>query len=96
MEGFEAIPAQVFYLQGVSYLRTNQRSQGIDALETCLLVDSQHELAHYNLAVARFTVGDVDEARSHLDAAIARGVEPHANFVADLERALNSRRVAVE
>lgn len=96
MQGFEAIPAQVFYLQGVSYLRTNQRSQGIDALETCLLVDNQHELAHYNLAVARFTIGDVDEARAHLDVAIARGVEPHATFVEDLERVLNSRRVAVE
>jgi hypothetical protein len=91
LEGFQAIPAQVFYLEGISYLRTRQRTQGIEALEVCLLIDSHYELAHYNLAVARFTRGEFDLARSHLDAALLGGVEPDARFVADLDRALSSR-----
>jgi tetratricopeptide (TPR) repeat protein len=94
MEGFAAIPSQVFYLEGIVYLRTNRRALGIEALEVCLAINHKHELAHYNLAVALFTRGDVDEAKSHLDAAVAGGVEPHAMFVADLERALGSRPVA--
>jgi len=96
MEAFDAIPAQVFYLEGISYLRTRQRSQGIAALEVCLLIDDRYRLAHYNLAVARFTRGELDLAQTHLAAAIARGVEPDARFVADLERAIDSRPVAAE
>lgn len=94
MEAFSAIPSQVFYLEGISYLRTSRRTLGIEALEVCLTINSRHELAHYNLAVALFTRGDVDEAKTHLDAAVAGGVEPHAGFVADLERALGSSQVA--
>ena len=91
LEAFESIPAQVFYLQGISYLRTNRRALGIEALEICLLIDSRLEIAHYNLAVALFTRGEIDGAKEHLDAAIAGGVEPHAKFVTDLERALGSQ-----
>lgn len=96
LEGFDAIPAQVFYLEGISYLRTRRRSQGIEALEVCLLIDDRYELAHYNLAVARFTRGEFDLARTHLDAAVAGGVEPDARFVADLERALESRSMTAK
>ena len=87
-ENFEAIPAQVFYLEGISYLRTNRRDQGIEALEICLLIDPGHALAHYNMAVAVFTRGEPAAAKEHLDAALAGGVEPHPQFVADLESAL--------
>jgi len=94
LEAVDAIPAQVFYLEGISYLRTNRRALGIEALEVCLAIDSRHQLAHYSLAVALFTRGYFEEAKSHLDAAVAGGVEPHAGFVADLERALSSRQAA--
>ncbi len=94
LEAFHAIPSQVFYLEGISYLRTNRRELGIQALEVCLAINSQHDLAHYNLSVALFTRGDFDEARTHLETAVAGGVEPHKSFVADLERALGSRQVA--
>ena len=90
LEGFQAIPSQVFYLEGISYLRTNRRALGIEALEVCLLINSRHQLAHYNLAVALFTQGDFKEAKSHLDAAIEGGVEADDRFVADLESALAS------
>ena len=90
LEGFEAIPSQVFYLEGISYLRTNRRTLGIEALEVCLLINSKHQLAHYNLAVALFTQSEFSEAKTHLDEAIAGGVEPDARFVADLELALAS------
>ncbi len=94
LEAFHAIPSQVFYLAGISYLRTNRRDLGIQALEVCLTINSQHKLAHYNLAVALFTRGDVDEAKAHLEAAVTGGVEPHEGFLVDLERALDSRQVA--
>ena len=94
METFQAIPAQVFYLEGISYLRTNRRALGIEALEVCLLIDPGHELAHYNLAVALFTRGDLEGAKQHLDAALEGGAEPHPKFVADLERASSSRQLA--
>ncbi len=94
MEGFEAIPSQVFYLEGISFLRTNRRALGIEALEICLTINSQHHLAHYNLAVALFTRGDLEEAKSHLDTAVAGGVEPHRGFMADLENALSSQAMA--
>ena len=87
-EDFDAIPAQVFYLEGISYLRTGRRDQGIEALEICLLIDGGHGLAHYNLAVALFTRGEPAAAKEHLDAALAAGVEAHPQFVADLEGAL--------
>ena len=90
LEGFEAIPSQVFYLEGISYLRTNRRALGIEALEVCLLIDSNHLLAHYNLAVALFTQGDFAEAKVHLDAAVKGGAEPNDRFVTDLELALAS------
>lgn len=91
LEEVHAIPAQVFYLEGITFLRSGQRDRGIEALEVCLAVDSEHTLAHYNLAVALFTTGELDDAKEHLDAAIAGGVEPHPRFVADLEQALSSR-----
>lgn len=94
MEGFEAIPSQVFYLEGISYLRTNRRALGIEALEVCLTINRKHELAHYNLAVALFVRGDLDQAKTHLDAALAGGVEPNKNFVADLAGALSSGQMA--
>ncbi len=93
LEGFHAIPAQVFYLEGISYLRTNQRTKGIEALRVCLLTNRRHYLAHYNLAVALFTQGEFDEAKTHLDSALKGGVEPHGNFVADLDLALGSRLI---
>ncbi len=94
MEGFQAIPAQVFYLEGIAYLRTNRRAQGIEALQVCLAIDSRHVLAHYNLAVALFTRGELADASRHLEAAIAGGVEPHQGFVADLQQALSSSQLA--
>jgi tetratricopeptide (TPR) repeat protein len=94
LEEFDAIPPQVFYLEGIAYLRTNRREQGIEALRICLVIDPRHELAHYNLAVALFTLGDLVAAREHLDEAVERGVEPAKKFVEDLERATEKVRLA--
>ncbi|MEM7353703.1 MAG: tetratricopeptide repeat protein, partial [Acidobacteriota bacterium] len=94
LESFRAIPSQVFYLEGIAYLRTHRRSLGIEALTVCLLVNPDHHLAHYNLAVALFTRGDFDQAKTHLDTALAGGVEANSRFVADLELALSSRQIA--
>ncbi len=88
MEEFRAIPAQVFYLEGVSHLRSGSRGEGVAALELALQLDPTHGLAHYNLAVALLGAGDPQRAQQHLDAALAAGVETHPQFVADLERAL--------
>jgi tetratricopeptide (TPR) repeat protein len=87
LEGLHSIPAQVFYLEGIAHLRTDRPILGIEALEVCLLVDKDHGLAHYNLAVALFGQGEYDEAQEHLDAAVLAGVEPHASFVSDLAAA---------
>lgn len=94
LEGFEAIPPQVFYLEGIAYLRTGRPDLGIDVLKVCLLVDGDHGLAHYNLAVAFLGQGEVAESREHLEAALAAGVAPHAQFVADLE--LAQQRLSIE
>lgn len=82
------IPAQVFYLEGVSNLRLGYRDKGIELLQICLLLDKNHPLAHYNLAVALYTRGQVREAKSHLDAAVSGGVKPAGQFVHDLNQAL--------
>ena len=94
LEGFEAIPPQVFYLEGIAYLRSGRPDLGVDALKVCLLVDEDHGLAHYNLAVVLLGQGEVAESRAHLDAALAAGVVPHAQFVADLE--LAQQRLLIE
>lgn len=89
------IPAQVFYLEGVSYLRMGYRDKGVELLEVCLLLDDKHALAHYNLAVALFTRGDLESSKTHLDAAVANGLEPPKQFVRDLNLALSTRTGAV-
>ncbi len=88
LEEVRAIAPQVFYLEGIAYLRTDRLEQGLQALELCLALEPGHGLAHYNLAVGLFGMGEPREAKPHLDAAVAAGVEPHPAFVADLERAL--------
>jgi tetratricopeptide (TPR) repeat protein len=82
------IPAQVFYLEGVSNLRLGHRDRGIELLRICLLLDEKHPLAHYNLAVALFTRGQLQAAKTHLDAAVSGGFEPPKQFVHDLNQAL--------
>lgn len=79
-------PAQTYYLQGIALVRTGQRSEGMQKLEHCLLLDKDHGLAHYNLAVALLAEGRPTEAMQHLDQAVAAGVEPAPAFVSDLER----------
>lgn len=83
-----AIPPQVFYLEGIALLRSDETAAGIDRLRLCLALDSDHGLAHYNLAVALFVQGRLTESRAHLDSAVAAGVEPSSAFVADLDRSL--------
>ena len=90
MDEFSAVPAQVFYLKGVAYLRTGKRDQGMKALSSCLERDKKHGLAHYNLAVALFMKGDAAGAKSHLDAARSAGVKPNPRFVADVESKLGN------
>ena len=82
------IPSQAYYLQGLSNLRLGRRDEGIGALELCLAINEEHGLAHYNLSVALLGLGQAEEAKGHLDAAQAAGVEAHPAFVADLEKAL--------
>ncbi len=88
-EAFSAIPPQVFYLEGLAYLRSGQRENGIAELTLCLVLEPAHALAHYTLAVALFTGGQVLEAKEHLDAAVAGGVKPNPKFAADLEKAVH-------
>ena len=87
-EEVAGIPAQVFYLEGVALLRLGRRDEGIDALQTSLFVDAEHALSHYNLAVARFTGGELEAAAQHLQSAIDAGAEPHPQLIADLNAAL--------
>ncbi len=93
MEEFQAISPQAFYLEGIAYLRTNRKEMGMKALENCLALDDSHGLAHYNLAVALFSMGEPAEAKIHLAAALDAEVEPHPQFVADLENALSRLQV---
>jgi tetratricopeptide (TPR) repeat protein len=90
LEEIQRIPSQAYYLQGVSNLRLGRRDEGIGALELCLAINEEHGLAHYNLAVALLGIGQVEEAKVHLDAALAEGIEAHPAFVADLDRALQA------
>jgi predicted metal-dependent hydrolase len=92
MENLQAVPASLFYLQGLAFLRTGQRHRGIEELRTCLAVDAGHGLAHYNLAVALFSGGEIALAKEHLDAARAAAVTPHPAFAADLDQAALSLR----
>lgn len=94
-EEVSGIPSQVFYLEGVALLRLGRRSEGVDALETSLFVDPEHALAHYNLAVARFTGGELEAAGEYLSAAIDNGAEPHPQFVNDLNAALKEAGLEV-
>ncbi len=87
MENLQAVPASAFYLQGLAFLRTGQRDRGIEELRACLAVEEGHGLAHYNLAVALFTGGEIALAKEHLDAARAAGVTPNPAFAADLDQA---------
>jgi tetratricopeptide (TPR) repeat protein len=90
--GASSIPAHLYYLQGVAYLRTGDKVAGIDNLEHCLMIDGDHGLAHHNLAVALYSIGRYQEANSHLQQAIAAGVEPSPMLIADLEaRSLESK-----
>jgi tetratricopeptide (TPR) repeat protein len=83
------VPAQLYYLQGISFLRTTQKQQGIERLQRCLTLAPEHGLAHHNLAAALFTQGKVEQAKQHFDAAIAAGVDPNPSLAADLERELD-------
>ncbi len=86
-EDLEAVPADVFYLDGLARLRTGDKDAGIRELDTCLVLEPDHGLAHYNLAVALFTSGQVRPAKEHLDAAVAAGVDANPRFVADVDAA---------
>ncbi len=90
-EDLGAIPAQVFYLEGISHLRLGQLDDGVALLEVTLLLDETHGLAHYNLAVAELALGHPVQAKEHLDAAVTAGVTPPPAFVADVERALGAQ-----
>lgn len=81
------IPAHVHYLEGIALLRTSRPAEGVAALERCIEGDPAHGLAHYNLAVAYFGQGKLDDAAEHLEAAQEAGVEPHPKFVEDLKAA---------
>lgn len=81
------VPPQLSYLQGVSYLRTGESLDGIERLERTLELDPDHALANYNLAVALHSVGRSLEARAHLEAARAGGVEPAAGLVEQIAAA---------
>lgn len=87
-EEMAGIPAQVFYLEGLSLVRLGRRDEGIQALEDCLIIEPEHALSHYNLAVALFTLGELPAAKEHLDVAVANGATPHPQFAADLTAAL--------
>lgn len=88
VEELAVIPAQVFYFEGVASLRSGDRAAGVRALRQCLLIDPNHGLANYNLAVAEFMAGQVKEAKGHLDAALAAGVKANPRFVSDVNAAL--------
>lgn len=88
VEELAVIPAQVFYFEGVASLRSGDRAAGVRALRQCLLIDPNHGLAHYNLAVAEFMAGHAKEAKGHLDAAVAAGVKANPKFVSDVNAAL--------
>jgi tetratricopeptide (TPR) repeat protein len=88
LEEIQRIPSQVYYLQGIAHLRMGHRDEGVNALELCLALNQEHGLAHYNMAVALLAMGQPAVAKEHLDAALGLGVEAHAQFVADLESAL--------
>lgn len=83
-------PAQLYYLQGISLLRGAQKQQGMERLHRCLELDPGHGLAHHNLAAALFTDGQAQQAKHHLDAAVAAGVDPSPMLVADIERVLGT------
>jgi tetratricopeptide (TPR) repeat protein len=89
-----SIPATLYYLQGVASLRTGQKIAGIEKLERCLEIDGAHGLAHYNLAVALFSINRVEEAADHLEVAIAEGVQPPRQLVADIEARSRERALA--
>jgi tetratricopeptide (TPR) repeat protein len=89
-----SIPANAYYLQGVAYLRTDQNVAGIERLDRCLELDADHGLAHHNLAVAMLSIGRINEAKTHLDAAVAAGVEPPPALIAEIDSGTRERVLA--
>jgi tetratricopeptide (TPR) repeat protein len=94
LSGDSSIPATLYYLQGVASLRTGQKIAGIERLERCLEIDDAHGLAHYNLAVALFSIDRIDEAADHLKSAVAEGIQPPQQLVADIEVRSRERALA--
>jgi len=89
-----SIPANAYYLQGVAYLRTDQNVAGIESLDRCLELDADHGLAHHNLAVAMLSLGRINEATAHLDAAVSAGVEVPPALVTEIESRAHARVLA--
>lgn len=92
--GESSIPAQLYFLQGVASLRTGQKVAGIENLQHCLEIDNTHGLAHYNLAVALLSINRIEEAADHLEKAMAEGVEPPQQLVAEIDARSRERALA--
>jgi tetratricopeptide (TPR) repeat protein len=88
------IPAQLYYLQGLARARTGDVVGGVERMERCLDIEPGHALAHYNLAVAYSEIGDTREAKTHLEAAVAGGIEPPAALVAHINTVVDTVVVA--
>jgi Flp pilus assembly protein TadD len=89
-----SIPAHLYYLQGVASIRTGQKVAGIERLERCLSIDGNHGLAHYNLAVALYSIERFPEAGRHIQDAIAAGIEPPPELIAEIEARSLEKSVA--
>jgi tetratricopeptide (TPR) repeat protein len=88
------IPAHLYYLQGVAFLRTDQKVGGIERLERCISINDNHGLAHYNLAVALYSLEHFPEAGRHIEAAIDAGIEPPPELIAEIETRSRERSLA--
>ena len=89
-----SIPAHLYYLQGVASLRTGQKVAGIERLERCISIDGNHGLAHYNLAVALYSIERFPEVGRHIQDAIAAGIEPPPELIAEIETRSRERSLA--
>jgi tetratricopeptide (TPR) repeat protein len=81
------VPGEVFFHIGNARFRLNQVDGAIASWEQCAAKSPKFGAVQINLTVAYWKKGRFDDAKAHLDQAIAMGAPVNPKMKADLEKA---------
>jgi tetratricopeptide (TPR) repeat protein len=84
-------PAEVFFFEGNALFDLKRTQEAIAMWEKARERNAKLPLVENNLAVAYWTTGRLDDARTAMERAEALGFKVNPNFRADLEKALAAR-----